>query len=140
MGEECREPEHGFEQGRDVVNYSREIYQLQPESEWGEWVGAVLVKMLLSASNRNPIQRGLNIEENTFSSRIHKVSMAPGWINLRIHHPQCVDPNPGVKVTIIGLGPTPPSQQLLKAKEEGKGVYFPSQLIGQNCIICPFLS
>ena len=29
-------------------------------------MGAVLVRMLLSASNRNAIQRGLNIEENMF--------------------------------------------------------------------------
>ena len=40
-------------------------------------MGAALVKMLLSARNRNPIQRGLNVEENRFSSRIPKVSMVP---------------------------------------------------------------
>ena len=42
LGEECREPEHGFEQGRDVVNYSGEIYQLQPESEWGKMGGCCI--------------------------------------------------------------------------------------------------
>ena len=76
LDEECREPEHGFKQGRSIAKYSREIYH--PLSGGGGWVCAVLVRMLLSASNRNPIQRGLNIEENRFSSRIPKISMAPG--------------------------------------------------------------
>lgn len=62
-----------------MASDSRGMYQLYPPSPYRVGGGeAVLIRMLLSPSNRNSVQRGLDMEGNEFSPRIPKSSVITG--------------------------------------------------------------